>query len=72
MNTYFYKQIISIIHAKIRLVDKNKEVVRRYAGTQKEKDRLYYDKALFNEIMSRKILDIPDIICENETVYYAY
>lgn len=36
MNTYFYKQIISIIHAEIRLVDKNKEVVRRYAGTQKE------------------------------------
>jgi len=71
MNTYFYKQIISIIHAEIRLVDKNKDVVRRYAGTQKEKDRLNYDKEFFNEIMSRKILDIPDIICENETVYYA-
>ncbi len=71
MNTYFYKQIISIIHTEIRLVDKNGFIVMRYAGTPKEKDRLYYDKEFFDGIKSRKVLDIPDIICENETVYYA-
>lgn len=71
MNTYFFKQIINIIHTEIRLMDKNGSIVMRYAGMPEEKDRFHYDQVFLNEILQRKVLDMPDIICENESVYYA-
>ena len=70
-NSYFYNHIINIIHAEIRLVDKNGFIVMRYAGSDEKDDRLHYDKEFFAEIMQRKVLEIPDIICENETIYYG-
>lgn len=69
VDEFFLKSLIQITHGEIRLIDKERDILR-IGQTKEEEDPFFTDEIFFNDVLERRPEASIDIFWEDD-VYYA-
>ncbi len=69
--TYACRQMVQVLHAEIRRLGPDGEIIEAYGNLPGEFDPFRRDQVFLQKVLNRKPKGIPDLFCEKGYIYYG-